>query len=125
MRILVVDDDPSVRELLRVQLEMEGEQVSTAVDGQAALDALAQDRPDVVVLDVMMPVLNGWEVLERLRADERFRRLPVLLLTARDLPQDRQRGRDLGASAVLSKPHDLQVLLDMVHALTATVGPAA
>ena len=119
MRILVVDDDPSVRDLVTLQLGLEGHEVVTAVDGSEALPAVEEHAPELVVLDVMMPGLSGWEVLEQLRADPRHARLPVLLLTARDVPHDRQRGYELGATAVLSKPHDGQVLCDTVQALTA------
>lgn len=120
MRILVVDDDPSVRDLVSLQLELEGHEVATAVDGVAALELIeSAPVPDLLVLDVMMPRLNGWDVLERLRADERHRRLPVVLVTAKDLPNDRQRGRELGATALLAKPHDAQCLIDIVAAVSA------
>ena len=125
MRILVVDDDPSVRHLVSLQLELEGHEVTTAVDGAAALALIeSQDAPQLVVLDVMMPGLNGWDVLERLRADERHRRLPVVLVTAKDLPNDRQRGRELGATALLAKPHDAQCLIDIVAAVSAVAAAA-
>lgn len=120
MRILVVDDDPSVRDLVSLQLELEGHEVTTASDGAEALALIeAEPAPELVVLDVMMPQLNGWDVLERLRADERHRRLPVVLVTAKDLPNDRQRGRELGATALLAKPHDAQCLIDIVAAVSA------
>ena len=119
MRILVVDDDPTVRRLLELQLDVEGHQVTTAADGRAALDSVEREAPDLLVLDVMMPELSGWDVLERLRADDRYSRLPVVLVTARDLPDDRQRARELAALAVLAKPHDVQQLLNLVDAVAA------
>ena len=121
MRILVVDDDPSVRGLLTLQLELAGYDVDSVADGQSALDATTALRPDLVVLDLMMPRLSGWEVLERLRAGPDTRSTPVVVLSARDLPDDRHRARELGASSVLSKPHDEDVLLSTVAALLTTV----
>ena len=122
MRILVVDDDPTVRQVLSLQLESDGHQVSAAVDGESGLQAVQAQRPDLVVLDVMMPGLSGWDVLERLRSDPGSRRVPVLLLTARDLPDDRRRGYELGASAVLSKSYAPQELSDTVQALGTLAG---
>ena len=122
MRILVVDDDPTVRQVLSLQLETDGHQVSSAVDGDSGLEAVQEQQPDLVVLDVMMPGLSGWDVLERLRSDPGSARLPVLLLTARDLPDDRRRGYELGASAVLSKSHRPQELSDTVEALASIAG---
>ena len=116
MRILVVDDDPSVRELVAMQLEVEGHDVVTAADGQAALDELDAATAEVVILDVMMPRLNGWDVLERLRARAGDRRPSVIVLTAKDLPHDRQRARELGALAFLAKPHHGQALVELVQA---------
>lgn len=120
MRILVVDDDPNVRELVALQLELEGHDVTSVADGAAAMTALASADADVVVLDVMMPNLNGWDVLERLRAEDRPHRPAVVLLTAKDLPDDRQRARELGAVALLAKPHDGQQLVDLVQALMSS-----
>jgi DNA-binding response OmpR family regulator len=125
MRILVVDDDPSVRDLVALQLEAEGHEVVTAVDGQAAMDALAARAADVMVLDVMMPRLNGWDVLERLQREQAPDRPAVVLLTAKDLPDDRQRARELDAMALLAKPHDGQVLVDVVNAVAAARRPRA
>ena len=123
MRILVVDDDPTVRDLLQLQLELAGHDVASAQDGAAGLAAVERERPDLLVLDVMMPELSGWEVLERLREDTRFAKLPVVLVTARDLPDDRERARQLGAFGILAKPHDplaLERMVDVVASLAAT-----
>lgn len=119
MRILVVDDDPTVRQVLSLQLESDGHQVSAAVDGDSGLEAVQEQHPDLVVLDVMMPGLSGWDVLQRLRSEPGSARLPVLLLTARDVPDDRRRGYELGASAVLSKSYRPQELTDTVDAIGA------
>jgi two-component system response regulator MprA len=115
MRILVVDDDRSVRESLRRSLAFNGYQVELANDGQAALDAVLSQRPDAMVLDVMMPRLDGLEVCRRMRAagDE----LPILVLTARDAVSDRVAGLDAGADDYLPKPFALEELLARLRAL--------
>jgi two-component system, OmpR family, response regulator MprA len=116
MRILVVDDDRSVRESLRRSLAFNGYQVDLASDGQAALDAVTAQRPDAMVLDVMMPRLDGLEVCRRMRAggDD----LPILVLTARDAVSDRVSGLDAGADDYLPKPFAFPELLARVRALS-------
>jgi two-component system, OmpR family, response regulator MprA len=115
MRILVVDDDRAVRDSLRRSLAFNGYQVELANDGQAALDAVLAQRPDAMVLDVMMPRLDGLEVCRRLRGggDD----LPILVLTARDAVSDRVAGLDAGADDYLPKPFALEELLARLRAL--------
>jgi two-component system response regulator MprA len=115
MRILVVDDDRAVRESLRRSLEFNGYAVELAADGQQALDVVAGKRPDAMVLDVMMPRLDGLEVCRRLRGtgDD----LPILVLTARDAVSDRVSGLDAGADDYLPKPFALEELLARLRAL--------
>jgi len=115
MRILVVDDDRAVRESLRRSLEFNGYQVELAGDGTTALDAISQNRPDAMVLDVMMPRLDGLEVARRLRTagDD----LPILVLTAREAVSDRVAGLDAGADDYLPKPFALEELLARLRAL--------
>jgi two-component system response regulator MprA len=115
MRILVVDDDRAVRESLRRSLQFNGYQVELAGDGQQALDAVLSARPDAMVLDVMMPRLDGLEVCRRLRStgDD----LPILVLTARDMVSDRVAGLDAGADDYLPKPFALEELLARLRAL--------
>ncbi|WP_210769935.1 response regulator transcription factor [Qaidamihabitans albus] len=115
MRILVVDDDRAVRESLRRSLEFNGYQVELASDGAQALDMVVANRPDAMVLDVMMPRLDGLEVARRLRStgDD----LPILVLTARDTVSDRVSGLDAGADDYLPKPFALEELLARLRAL--------
>jgi two-component system response regulator MprA len=115
MRILVVDDDRAVRDSLRRSLAFNGYQVELANDGQAALDAVLTQRPDAMVLDMMMPRLDGLEVCRRLRSggDD----LPILVLTARDAVSDRVAGLDAGADDYLPKPFALEELLARLRAL--------
>ncbi|MPY81095.1 MAG: response regulator [Actinophytocola sp.] len=115
MRILIVDDDRAVRESLRRSLEFNGYTVNLASDGQQALAAVANDRPDAMVLDVMMPRLDGLEVARRLRGDGDD--LPILVLTARDTVSDRVSGLDAGADDYLPKPFALEELLARLRAL--------
>ncbi len=121
MRILVVDDDRAVRESLRRSLSFNGYTVNLAEDGMEALDAIANDRPDAVVLDVMMPRLDGLEVCRQLRStgDD----LPILVLTARDSVSERVAGLDAGADDYLPKPFALEELLARLRALLRRTGP--
>jgi two-component system response regulator MprA len=115
MRILVVDDEPAVRDAVDRALRLDGHEVSLAEDGRAALDALAVAPPDALVLDLLMPRVDGLEVCRRLRAAGD--RTPVLVLTARDAIADRVRGLDAGADDYLVKPFALEELLARVRAL--------
>ena len=114
-RVLVVDDEPAVREALTSSLVFEGYEVVTANDGVAALERVEADRPDVVVLDVLMPRVDGLTACRRLRAQGSV--VPVLMLTARDMVGDRVTGLDAGADDYLVKPFELDELLARVRAL--------
>jgi two-component system response regulator MprA len=115
MRILVVDDEPAVRDAVRRALVLSGYEVEQAGDGDEALAALAAAAPDAVVLDVLMPGVDGLEVCRRLRAAGD--RTPVLMLTARDAVADRVTGLDAGADDYLVKPFALEELLARLRAL--------
>jgi two-component system OmpR family response regulator len=119
-RILVVDDEPSLADLLTLALGYEGFQVRTAADGATALRLAAEFDPDAVLLDRMLPDLDGVQVLGRLRADRPG--LPVLFLTARDSAEDRAAGLRAGADGYLTKPFSLDHVVAQVQRL---VGPAA
>ncbi len=112
--IVVIDDDQAVTSVLRRGLTLEGFVVSTAEDGERGLELIREQAPDLVILDVMMPGLDGLSVLERLRAAEE--RAPVVLLTARDAPADQVRGLDAGADDYVIKPFTFEVLLARVRA---------
>jgi two-component system response regulator MprA len=115
VRILVVDDEPAVREAVDRALRLEGYETELAADGAQALDALSDRAPDALVLDVLMPHVDGIEVCRRLRAAGD--RTPVLVLTARDAVPDRVRGLDAGADDYLVKPFALEELLARLRAL--------
>jgi len=112
--ILLVDDEPHIIELAQMYLEQEGFTVLSVGDGERALAAIAADRPDLVVLDLMLPVLDGWEVCRRVRAASD---LPIVMLTARDDPVDRIVGLELGADAYLTKPFHPRELVAWVKAV--------
>lgn len=104
--VLVVDDERPIRTICRVNLEAAGMAVLEAADGTEALAVARSQPPDLVLLDVMMPGLDGWEVAAALSADPELRELPVVFLSARGAPEDRQRARELGAVGYVIKPFD-------------------
>jgi DNA-binding response OmpR family regulator len=116
-RVMAVDDDQVIRGLLEVNLQMEGHEVVTAVDGQDALDKVRADPPDLIILDVMMPNLNGWQVAEQLRAEEATRDIPIILLSARAMENDVRKGTELGADSYVTKPFDPIELMELVTRL--------
>jgi two-component system, OmpR family, response regulator MprA len=120
-RVLVVDDDKAVRESLRRSLEFNGYEVSLAADGAEALARIASSDPDVVIMDVMMPRLDGIETTRALRTAQND--VPILVLTARDAVGDRVEGLDAGADDYLTKPFALQELLARLRALLRRVVP--
>ena len=122
-RVLVVDDDDVIRQLITVNLELEGFEVATAVDGQDCLDKVKSVRPAVITLDIMMPRLDGWEAASRLRADPDTADIKVVLLSARAQEADLQRGDRIGVDAYLTKPFDPDELIDTVRKLAGL--PAA
>lgn len=124
MKILVVDDDPAVRESLRRSLIFNGYAVVLAADGEEALDKVQSERPDMAILDVMMPKLDGLEVCRELRSQGDD--IPILLLTARDSVSERVAGLDAGADDYLTKPFALEELLARTRSLVRRAArPAA
>ena len=106
-RVLVVDDDDAIREVAQSSLELvAGWEVDVASSGQAALDLAVADPPDAILLDVMMPSMDGPTTFARLQADARTRDVPVVLLTAKVQPSERRRWEQLGVAGVLAKPFD-------------------
>lgn len=103
-RVLVVDDEPDVLLLCRVNLEFEGYEVMEASDGVEAMARVRDRRPDVVLLDVMMPRMDGWQVLKELKGDDDLKDIPVVMLTAKVQDQDQIRGWSSGASEYITKP---------------------
>ncbi|MEU0842312.1 response regulator [Streptomyces sp. NPDC005962] len=115
-RVLVVDDNKVIRQLIRVNLELEGFEVVTAADGAECLEIVHQVRPDVITLDVVMPRLDGLQTASRLRADARTRRLPVAMISA-CTQVEVDRGQALGVDAFLAKPFEPAELVKLVGRL--------
>ncbi|NJN55913.1 MAG: response regulator transcription factor [Anaerolineae bacterium] len=121
--ILVVDDEANIRDLARLYLEKEGYKVVTAVDGQQALDSIRQNPPTLMVLDLMLPGIDGWEVCRRVRADHNY--LPILMLTARNEDIDKIVGLEMGADDYLTKPFNPREMVARVRAILRRAGPAS
>jgi DNA-binding response OmpR family regulator len=114
-RVLLVDDDAVIVRLLEVNFRLEGYAIETATRGEEALEKAGSNRPDLIVLDVMMPGIDGWEVCRRLREDPTLADVPVIFLSARAQEDDRERGRALGVVDYLTKPFDPTALLETVR----------
>jgi two-component system alkaline phosphatase synthesis response regulator PhoP len=125
-RILVVDDDKQIVRLIQAYLEQAGYQVLTAGDGETALHVIRRDRPDLIVLDLMLPDKDGWEVTRRVRQDENLANLPIIMLTARVEDTDKIVGLELGADDYITKPFNPREVVARVRAVLrrATGSPA-
>ncbi|HEX7113570.1 MAG TPA: response regulator [Steroidobacter sp.] len=104
--VLYVDDEPDIREIVQMALALEGLEVHLCESGEEALEALPRIKPDLVLLDVMMPRLDGPGTLERMRATSELASIPVVFVTAKAMPQEIKRFKELGAAAVIAKPFD-------------------
>src|ERR1700677_853226 len=116
-RVLVVDDDEVIRRLIAVNLQLEGFEVETAVDGQDCLDKVTEIDPDVITLDVMMPRMDGWETAIQLRRSPGTAHIKVVLITARAQEEDKAHGGRVGADAYLTKPFDPNEMIRVVREL--------
>jgi two-component system alkaline phosphatase synthesis response regulator PhoP len=121
-RILVVDDDPEIVRLLRAYLEQAGYQILVAYDGDTALHILRRERPDLVLLDVMMPGRDGWDLLRIVRADEDLKATPIIMLTARVEDHDKIVGLELGADDYVTKPFNPREVVARVRAVLRRSG---
>ena len=117
--ILVADDDPTVVIALQFLLEQAGFKVAAARDGQEALEAMQRDVPDLLLLDVMMPRLSGYDVCERVRGSPAWRHVPIIMLTAKGGIVEARKGLALGADAYMTKPFGTQELLGRINELLA------
>ncbi len=124
-RILLVEDDALSRDMAARRLRSRGFAVDLAGDGREALQRVDLHRPDLIVLDLGLPFLDGWEVIRRLKADPRTRDIPVVVLTAYTTPQDEARAVEAGCDAFLTKPLRFWQLLAAIEVLAPASGPAA
>jgi diguanylate cyclase (GGDEF)-like protein len=115
--VLVADDDPDILAIVKVNLELDGFEVETAVDGEDAIRKATAKPPHVIILDIMMPRMDGLTALHRLRSQATTANIPIVLLTARGLPEDRVRGLELGADDYITKPFDITELAARVRAV--------
>ena len=118
-KILVVDDEPEFRMMLRTRLEANGYEVNEAEDGAVGLEKARKMGPDLIILDVMLPKMDGYKVARLLKFDEKHRNIPILLLTARSQQADRETGMAVGGDAYLTKPYKSEDMLEIVAKLLA------
>jgi diguanylate cyclase (GGDEF)-like protein len=116
-RILVADDDPDILDLVQINLELEGFEVETAVDGEDALVKASANPPHLIILDIMMPRMDGLTALHRIRSQAITGNIPIVLLTARGLPEDRVRGLELGADDYITKPFEVTEMVARIRAV--------
>lgn len=114
-RILIVDDEPDLLSVLHFGLEIEGFEVIDASDGEQALSMARDQKPDLIVLDLMLPRIDGYKVCRALKFDERYRRIPIFILSARSGETDRKLAFDLGADAFVTKPYDMKDLVGRIR----------
>jgi len=113
-KILVVDDEVDLVETVRFPLEIEGYHVLVAYDGEDALSQARKENPDLILLDLMLPKLDGYKVCRLLKFDERYKHIPILMLTAKTQEKDKVIGMETGANEYITKPFDIDSLLKMV-----------
>ena len=116
-RILLVDDEPSIVKMVGRRLEVEGFDVRIAMDGQEALEKARTEQPHLIVLDLMLPKLNGYEICTLLKQDLRYQKIPIILFTAKTQEKDEQLGIECGANAYVRKPFRAQELVEKIRAL--------
>lgn len=116
-RILIVDDEADLRKMLKFRLEALDYNVSEASDGQEGLDRARLDRPDLIILDLMLPKLDGFKVCRMLKFDERHRHIPIIMFTARAQKKDAELGKEMGVDAYITKPFEPDVLLTKIKEL--------
>lgn len=116
-KVMVVDDEPNILLSLEFLMQQAGFSVTTAEDGETALQRISETEPDLVLLDISLPGISGFDVLDHLRKDERFARLPVIMLTAHGREVEKEKGMALGADDYITKPFSTQALVQKVRNL--------
>ena len=116
-KLLLVDDEKDLVDAVVLRLEANGYEVSVAYDGQQGLDKARKEKPDLIILDLMLPKMDGYKVCALLKADTRYNNIPIIMFTARAQESDMMTGEEVGAEAYITKPFDSQVLLDKIKAL--------
>ena len=116
-KIMVVDDEPYIARVIKFKLEQEGYTVISANDGQSGLQKIREEKPDLVLLDVMMPGLSGYEVCQKIKEDAELAGIPVVILTAKGQERDREQGLTMGPSDYITKPFSPNRLLELVKSM--------
>ena len=116
-KILVVDDEVQLVDMVKMRLEANNYDVITAYDGQEALDKAHKEKPDLIILDLMLPKMDGYKVCRMLKFDEKYKSIPIVMFTARAQEEDEKVGMEVGADAYITKPFDPQLLLDKIQEL--------
>ena len=115
-KILVVDDEVDLVETVRFPLEMEGFNVLVSYNGEDALNQARKEKPDLIILDLMLPKLDGYKVCRLLKFDERYKHIPILMLTAKTQEKDKILGKETGANEYITKPFEMDYLMEKVKA---------
>ena len=123
-RILLVEDNDMNRDMLSRRLERKGHQVTIATDGQQAIDLVSSEKPDLVLMDMSLPVIDGWEATRRLKASDATRSIPIIALTAHAMAEDERKAREAGCDDYDTKPVELDRLLQKMEALLRATGKA-
>lgn len=121
-KILLVDDEPQILLLLESRLKANGYDVLSATDGLAALEMAKREKPDMIILDLMLPKMDGYKVCGLLKKDARYAKIPILLFTARAQEEDKKLGEEVGADAYVTKPFEPAVLLSKIQELLKAEG---
>jgi len=116
-RILLVEDEAQLVEMVKMRLEASGYEVISARDGQEALDKARKDNPNLIILDLMLPKIDGYKVCRMLKFDEKYKSIPIIMFSARAQEQDRQMGMQVGADAYISKPFEPKALIEKIEEL--------
>lgn len=119
-RILVADDEIEAVKMMRIVLEASGYEVIGAYDGQEALEKARKEKPDLMILDLMLPKMDGYKVCRMIKFDEKYKHIPIVMFTARAQQSDIKMGKEVGADAYITKPFDHNVLLDKIKELLGT-----
>lgn len=116
-RILLIEDEEDMVYAVTLQLEANNYEVLTAYDGQEGLEKAKKEKPDLIVLDLMLPKMDGYKVCGLLKADTRYNKIPIIMFTARAQESDKETGKEVGANAYITKPFEQEVLLDKIKEL--------
>ncbi|MCM8776542.1 MAG: response regulator [Candidatus Omnitrophica bacterium] len=119
-KILIVDDEPIIVRVLESRLKTQGYEVVNAYDGQEGLNKVRLENPDLIILDIMLPKMDGYRVCRLLKLDDKYKHIPVLMLSARVQNEDKEKGMAAGADAYITKPFNPKELLDTIQALLQT-----